>query len=88
VKTFLVGELFAPFRVFELDEACTLLQTRSTAFAGATHTGIASPNTGAGSVYWVVDLQAAAIFEFDFGVGTATGVSVTIPPARASGARW
>jgi len=78
-KTFLADELFAPFRVWEYDGACQLVQTWSTAFAGGTMTGIANPNTGIGATYWVVNPGGGTADEHVFGSGAATGTTVPLP---------
>jgi hypothetical protein len=52
---FVTDELFGPgFRVWLTDEACNILSSWSTAFAGSTMTGIAVPNAAATS-YWTID---------------------------------
>jgi len=78
------GELFGAFRVWEYDEGCTPTATWSTVFAGATMTGLASPN-GDTTKYWVVNPGGSAD-EHDYGVGTATGTTVPLVAAGLLGA--
>lgn len=78
------GELFGSFRVWEFDENCVATATWSTAFAGGTMTGIASPN-GDISKYWAINPLGSAD-EYDYGVGTATGVTVPLVATGLLGA--
>lgn len=78
------GELFGTFRVWEFDEACTPTATWSTAYAGATMTGLASPN-GDTTKYWVVNPGGSAD-QHDYGIGTATGVTVPLVATGLLGA--
>jgi len=82
-KTFITDELFAPFRVWEGDGACQLVQTWSTAFAGGTMTGIANPNNKIGATYWVLNPAGGTADEHLFGIGAATGTTVPLPAGGA-----
>jgi hypothetical protein len=78
------GELFGAFRVWEYDEGCTPTATWSTAFAGGTMTGLASPN-GDTTKYWVVNPGGSAD-QHNYGVGTATGTTVPLVATGLLGA--
>jgi hypothetical protein len=55
IDQWVTDELFGPaFRVWQTNNACTILSTWSTAFAGTTMTGIAVPNASTAS-YWTID---------------------------------
>jgi len=74
---FLVNEMFAPFRIFHVDEICALHASFPTAVSGATLTGITFDEQ-TGTTYWGVDLSAGVIAEFTFATGTPTGASVPL----------
>ncbi len=82
---FLVNELFGTFRTWEMDAACNLIATWSTAFSGSTQTGVAVPN-GNTSVYWAVDTAASTVDQYVRGTGAATGVSVPLSGGLLYGA--
>jgi len=77
-KTFLTNELFAPFRVWEYEDACQLVKTWSTAFTGATMTGIGLENSPSGT-YWVVNPTAGLLEEFVLCTGEATSMICPLP---------
>jgi len=78
-KSFVADQLFAPFRVWELDENGTLVQTWSTVFAGTTQTGIAVPNAGPGAGYWVLNPGSGTADLHRFGSGAPAGIRVPLP---------
>ena len=73
-----VGTLFAPFTVFEIDEACNAVASWNTAIAGSTQTGIAIPN-GDSRLYWAIDPSTGVIAQYVRGTGVPTGVSLAVP---------
>ena len=75
---FAFNELFGAFRTWEADLSCTLNFTWSTAFAGTTQTGLAISNASS-AFYWAVNPASQTLDEYDYGVGTATGASTTLP---------
>ncbi len=80
---FITNELFPPFRVFQVDDTCTLQFSWSTAFPGATCTGIAVEQNPV--TYWGIDPAAQIAFEFNLGTGIPTGANVPLPPTPSAG---
>jgi len=76
-NNFFVNELFSPFRVFFATDDCDMVNSFTTAFPGSTATGIASDHVN--FTYWLVDLEAGVVREFQPLFGTATGDICPLP---------
>lgn len=81
----ITGELWGSFRVWKLDEGCSLLSTWSTALGGTTQTGLAVANGDPGA-YWAIDAGTATAELFLMGVGTSLGVTMVLPGTGTMGA--
>jgi hypothetical protein len=87
---FVTDELFGPgFRVWMTDDACNLLSSWSTAFAGSTMTGIAVPNGNAPghliTHYWTIDPFGFSATRYVKGTGAVVPASTIPIPA---GSLW
>jgi hypothetical protein len=83
-KNFLIDELFGTFRVWNVDENCTIQSTWSTAFGGSTMTGIAIGNN-VFTAYWTVN-PAGTADQYSIGTGASTGLSFPLPTGGLLGA--
>lgn len=78
-KQFIVNELFGSFRVWEVDQACNITASWSTAFPGTTMTGVAVPNSTTAR-YWAVNpIGANTVDLYVYGTGVAAGTSIPLP---------
>jgi len=78
-KLLIANELFAPFRVFEFDEACSPISTYSTAFSSTTMSGVLVDN-GNTTAYWAVNPAVPELAQYARGTGAPTGLTVPLPP--------
>lgn len=81
---FLVSELFSPFTVTVVNDACSILGSWTTSILTGTMTGIAY-DTLTNNSYWAVRLDLARIDEFAVATGTPTGRTCTLPASGVWG---